>query len=217
MMTWGAWWHESDLVVQGVLVVLVLASLSSWSVILYKWWQLAKAHGLEKRLNQALSKPETDLSPSLLEGHFLSLTLHPSRSPQTNTRQALEADLAQGFMERRIHLENGLTWLATIGSSAPFIGLFGTVWGIMHALQGLGGEAAISMDLVAGPVSEALVATAVGLFAAIPAVMGYNALIRRLRRVTTTMQGNILHVINRLTMTQPRPQPASTPLESTRI
>ena len=97
--------------------------------------------------------------------------------------------------ESRLDLESGLTPLATIGNTAPFIGLFGTVWGIMHALQALGGAEAPSMDLVAGPVAEALVATAAGLFAAIPAVVGYNLLLRQLRRVFGAAETNALRII----------------------
>ena len=93
---------------------------------------------------------------------------------------------------RRLALEGGLTWLATVGNAAPFIGLLGTVWGIMHALRGLKGVAGLTMEMVAGPVAEALVATAAGLFTAIPAVMAYNLLVRLLRRVTGHLEANAL-------------------------
>jgi len=99
---------------------------------------------------------------------------------------------AEQFLEdQRIELENGLILLAIIGNSAPFIGLLGTVWGIMHALQSLGGSSQLTMGMVAGPVSEALVATAVGLFAAIPAAAAYNLLVRWLRRISSVMASNL--------------------------
>ena len=109
-------------------------------------------------------------------------------------------NLAQALLrESRLELEGGLTPLATIGNTAPFIGLFGTVWGIMHALQGLSSAEALSMDLVAGPVAEALVATAAGLFTAIPAVVGYNLLLRQLRRVFGAAETNAVRILARST------------------
>jgi biopolymer transport protein ExbB len=95
-----------------------------------------------------------------------------------------------GLTRQRLELENQLTLLATVGNTAPFISLLGTVWGIMHALQNLGGSTGISLETVAGPVGEALVATAMGLFAAIPAVAGYNLLIRRLRKLLAIIEVN---------------------------
>ncbi|MCW8836599.1 MAG: MotA/TolQ/ExbB proton channel family protein [Rhodospirillales bacterium] len=119
------------------------------------------------------------------------------------SREAMEARLGHAVRECRLELEGGLTPLATIGNSAPFIGLFGTVWGIMHALQGLGGEQALSMDMVAGPVAEALVATAAGLFTAIPAVVGYNLLLRRLRHIAGVVEGNALRILDRTVADNP--------------
>ena len=76
-------------------------------------------------------------------------------------------------------MENGLTWLATVGATAPFVGLLGTVWGIYHALIAIGVSGQASIDKVAGPVGEALIMTAIGLAVAVPAVLGYNWLVRR--------------------------------------
>ena len=203
-LSWFSWWGAADWVVRGVFIVLLLGSLISWSIILFKAWQLRGVHRSEERLRREITRdmrggdlaPLLDRSPLFTAlGERLPVWSHPSGPPE---RRALEAEFSQFIRERRIFLENGLTFLASIGSSAPFIGLFGTVWGIMHALQGLDGQSALSMDLVAGPVSEALVATAVGLFTAIPAVMGYNMLVRRLRRLLSTVDGNALHIINRL-------------------
>jgi biopolymer transport protein ExbB/TolQ len=174
--------------------------------MLYKMWQFSSLHRREKKLNTSLTAKKEKINrlstqiglaklPSLL---LLNVADGWVKNGSQSDRRSLEANMAQTLMEQRIHLENGLTFLATIGSSAPFIGLFGTVWGIMHALQGLGGNAAISMDMVAGPVSEALVATAIGLFAAIPAVMSYNMLVRRLRRLTAILEGNALLAINQV-------------------
>ncbi|MBF0448183.1 MAG: MotA/TolQ/ExbB proton channel family protein [Magnetococcales bacterium] len=203
---WFFWWDEADWIVRAVFFVLIIGSCLSWSILLYKIWQFSVLQGREQQFNHALALQKerlTELSVGRSSVYFPSLSLlaigvEHLKNMAPMERYAIEADLEQAQLEQRIHLENGLTILATIGSSSPFIGLFGTVWGIMHALQGLGGEAALSMDMIAGPVSEALVATAVGLFTAIPAVMSYNLLIRRLRRLTAIMAGNALHIINRL-------------------
>ncbi|MBF0444994.1 MAG: MotA/TolQ/ExbB proton channel family protein [Magnetococcales bacterium] len=203
ILSWFSWWGSSDWIVRGVFIVLIIASLLSWSVMLYKMWQLSTLHRREKQLNRSLaSKKQEITSQSLQNRNFqpslqlLNIADDWLKTAQQPDRKAIEANMAQALMEQRIKLENGLTFLATVGSSAPFIGLLGTVWGIMHALQGLGGEAALSMDMIAGPVSEALVATAVGLFAAIPAVMSYNMLVRKLRRLTSIMEGNALLTVN---------------------
>ena len=204
LLAWFSWWGSSDWIVRGVFLLLIVASLLSWSVLLYKMWQFSSLHDREERLNKTLATRVENLqtvsaqtaSGNLPSRQIFLVAQNWAGREQTKDRRSIEADMAQALMEQRIRLENGLTFLATIGSSAPFIGLFGTVWGIMHALQGLGGEAALSMDMIAGPVSEALVATAVGLFAAIPAVMSYNLLVRRLRRLTAILEGNALYTIN---------------------
>ncbi|MBF0185821.1 MAG: MotA/TolQ/ExbB proton channel family protein [Magnetococcales bacterium] len=201
MFAWNAWWSGSDWIVRGVLLVLLLASLLSWSIAAFKGWQLARRHRQERRLQRLLADPHVawhtlTVAPGQPTAHLLAVGVAQSgeRAPD---RQTLEAWMAHAVREQRIQLENGLTVLATVGSSTPFIGLFGTVWGIMHALQGLGKQTAISLDLVAGPVAEALVATAAGLFAAIPAVVAYNLLVRRLRRLLATVEGNAVLILHK--------------------
>jgi biopolymer transport protein ExbB len=93
----------------------------------------------------------------------------------------LERSLRQQISRERKDLEQGLSMLASIGSTSPFVGLFGTVWGIMHALQDIGEAKSASLDVVAGPIGEALVATAIGIAAAIPAVLAYNFFLRRIK------------------------------------
>ncbi|MDT8283202.1 MAG: MotA/TolQ/ExbB proton channel family protein, partial [Gammaproteobacteria bacterium] len=111
--------------------------------------------------------------------------------------EMLAAQFNQCVREYHLRLESGLTMLATIGNAAPFIGLFGTVWGIMHALHALGGDGAVvALDTIAGPVSEALVATAAGIFTAIPAVVGYNLMVRKLRYLGGVVDGNSLRILN---------------------
>ncbi len=106
-------------------------------------------------------------------------------SPRERMERALRAQLRR---ERQI-MEAGLPWLASIGSTAPFVGLFGTVWGIRHALRDISHAGTASIDVVAGPIGEALIATAIGIAVAIPAVVAYNILLRRQRIATAALDG----------------------------
>ena len=179
-----SWWGDADWIVRGVFIVLIALSLISWTIMIYKAWQLNAAYRGEVAY-QGRGTPAKGLpSAYVLAGLDNSPTVE---------RETMTGVLVR---ESRLHFEGGLTPLATIGNTAPFIGLFGTVWGIMHALQGLSGAEALSMDLVAGPVAEALVATAAGLFTAIPAVVGYNLLLRQLRRLFGVVDGNAVRILS---------------------
>ena len=177
------WWDDADWIVRGVFIVLIAVSLISWTIMLYKGWQLMVAYKGERAFARG-----TVPRKGLPSAYVMAGVAGVSGDERETLAQAL-------LRESRLDMESGLTPLATIGNTAPFIGLFGTVWGIMHALQALGGAEAPSMDLVAGPVAEALVATAAGLFAAIPAVVGYNLLLRQLRRVFGAAETNALRII----------------------
>ena len=107
--------------------------------------------------------------------------------------------LRQQVQNIQRYQERGLAELATIGSTAPFIGLFGTVWGIMHALQDIGKSGSASLDVVAGPIGEALIATAIGIATALPAVLAYNYFLRRLRLSITELE-NFAHDFMRLAL-----------------
>jgi biopolymer transport protein ExbB len=197
---WLGWWGEADWVVRGVFVLLIGLSVTSWSVILYKAVQLGRVLRLESRaIGPIEAMPVAAAREELVAGSpscqvLGELLRAGQRGPAT--REALHDLVSHRVRAQRTELENGLVVLATTGNTAPFIGLLGTVWGIMHALQALGGAGgAISMDLIAGPVAEALVATAAGLFTAIPAVVGYNLLLRRLRRIMGLLEGNALRML----------------------
>jgi biopolymer transport protein ExbB len=181
---WLSWWNDADFIVRSVFILLVCLSLASWTVMLSKSVKLVKLERAEHRVADILEaggELTTHLAPAL------SLGLLGGRPVDRST---LDDHLGRFLSRRRIELESGLTLLATIGNTTPFIGLFGTVWGIMHALQGLSGAKVLSMAVISGPVAEALVATAMGLFVAIPAVAGYNLLLRRLRRLTGLIEDN---------------------------
>lgn len=192
---WLAWWYDADLVVRGVFVLLTFFSVITWWVISYKLVVLIRVERVELVAARIIANggPLSELAKSL-----------PPRAPTYFLAQEaisrdkggnLEGRVGHVLSEHHLGHESGLTLLATIGNSSPFIGLLGTVWGIMHALQSLDANTAVSLEVVAGPVAEALVATAAGLFAAIPAVIGYNFLLRRLRRLSKTSEGNAVRII----------------------
>lgn len=183
---WLSWWVDADWVVRSVFVSLLAMSVLCWATILHKAFQLGRLARGERALAGELRAGrrgclDTYAGPSA--GAVALAARHPDG-------EAAQAGLAHHLREQRVELESGFVILATIGNIAPFVGLLGTVWGIMHALQGLGAEAALTLAMVGGPVAEALVATAAGLFAAIPAVIGYNLLLRQLGRLMVRLEGN---------------------------
>ncbi|MDR2503094.1 MAG: protein TolQ [Deltaproteobacteria bacterium] len=181
-------------VVKGVLAVLVCMSLSSWSLIIYKSFVLRSAHkktvrGLErftraKDLREAVQQLSGDhYSPlyhvaqhGVAEFSRLKEAGNSADVVSDNVRRALR----QGVSEVTAGLGSSVPFLATCANTAPFIGLFGTVWGIMNSFQSIGLEGKASLATVAPGISEALVATAIGLFVAIPATVGYNSSLNRL-------------------------------------
>jgi len=197
---WLAWWHEADLVIQSVFILLMSMSLLSWSLMSYKAQQLRRIIKEERKASTQLdaSTPLESIKEKLVTSQPSYAVLNEAlKQPAHYDREAISSQLSQRLQEERLQLENGLTLLATIGNSAPFIGLFGTVWGIMHALHALGGsETAIALDTIAGPVSEALAATAAGIFTAVPAVIAYNLLGRRIRFLSGVMEGNATRILN---------------------
>ncbi len=201
------WWQESDFVVSGVFILLLILSLMSWTVMAYKAWQFWQLERLERRVMAELRYREdcaeiaqwvpAETRSFLILQEAARLPLghhgHDDHSAQAHHLEHQAERLAQG---NRVELESYMTALATIGNSAPFIGLLGTVWGIINALQGLGEAESLSMDVVAGPIGEALTATALGLFVAIPAVIAYNLLLRRLRQLSVLTDRNLRHFIH---------------------
>jgi biopolymer transport protein ExbB len=187
-------WTQGDLVTKGVAVLLLAMSLVSWMVIIMKALDLRKfasqAGATESFWHSAdfvdgLSKLGTDPSNPFrtlaLEGR--EATAH-HRNAQPQLHDSLDVSdwitrsLRNSIDESTSRLQSGLAILASVGSTAPFVGLFGTVWGIYHALLAIGVAGTATIDKVAGPVGEALIMTALGLAVAIPAVLGYNALVR---------------------------------------
>jgi biopolymer transport protein ExbB len=197
----GALWAQGDFVARGTLLILVIFSIGSWYILITKLIESFKLSGEAKEARQNFFKAaslqegasklkdgsafrfvaETGLQAS--EHHEGELTENIDRNTWiTNSVQRSVDDIQS-------RLQNGLAFLATVGSTAPFIGLFGTVWGIYHALTAIGIAGQASIDKVAGPVGEALIMTAIGLAVAVPAVLGYNWLVRRNKVTLDAVRG----------------------------
>jgi biopolymer transport protein ExbB len=186
-----ALWKQGDWVAKGTLIIMIIMSMGSWYIIFTKLFEQsklmksAKAAG-ESFWNAGSIKKGAD---SLEEGSAFRFIAETGLKPSEHHEGALTDNIDKhtwigmsiGRAVENIgnRLQDGLAFLATVGSTAPFVGLFGTVWGIYHALTEIGISGQASIDKVAGPVGEALIMTAIGLAVAVPAVMGYNWLIRR--------------------------------------
>jgi biopolymer transport protein ExbB len=186
-----ALWNEGDFVAKGTLIILILMSMGSWYITITKLIDQIK---LNKQANEAREKFWKAASlhaaaSGLAEGSAFRYVAEAGLNASEHHEGALleQIDLntwvtmsIQRAVEKvQSRLQDGLAFLATVGSTAPFIGLFGTVWGIYHALTAIGIAGQASIDKVAGPVGEALIMTAIGLAVAVPAVLGYNWLVRR--------------------------------------
>lgn len=187
-----------NLIVQGALYALALFSIVTWVLILSKGvqhWRVARRDRLFTRQFWSASSLDAAASIADVESPKSRLarvgfeTLRASDSKHLTTdlehswdrQELLERHLSQQIQKEYQSLETGLAVLASIGSTAPFVGLFGTVFGIIHALGAIGKSASASIDVVAGPIGEALVATGVGIAVAVPAVLAYNFYLRRLK------------------------------------
>ena len=186
-------WQQGDSIVNLVFILLVIMSILSWYVIFYKALKLKKEYGFYKNfcqeinnqkewflnLDKIVSDQQSKGSTNLILKRVCALksTLENYKSHEAK-KEILTMHLTQTLDEIRFWLDRGLTILASIGSVAPFIGLFGTVWGIYHALGKISIQGSAGLNIVAGPIAEALIATAIGLATAIPAVLAYNSFVR---------------------------------------
>ncbi|HKY90499.1 MAG TPA: MotA/TolQ/ExbB proton channel family protein [Nevskiaceae bacterium] len=194
-----------------ILVAMLVASVASWYLILTKWiGNVITRRRSERFLDFFWNAPSLDEVAAHVEQHhpnepFSHLAYHGLIASRHHARHGVnkldEAGTSSDFVTRILkrtidedtaRLESGLTVLASIGSTAPFVGLLGTVWGIYHALLAIGMSGAGTLDKVAGPVGEALIMTAIGLAVAIPAVLGYNFLVRA-NRMTLSRLDSFAH------------------------
>ena len=172
---------QASIVVQAVMIILVLASLSSWWIIFERWMTLSRAKKdifsfekffwSEKKLDILflhISKKKNKIG--LEQIFFVGFDEYQKSNSLENSKKAMEITISR----HEEQLDNRLSFLSTVASASPFIGLFGTVWGIMNAFGGLSQLTQVSITVVAPGISEALVATALGLFTAIPALISYN-------------------------------------------
>ena len=212
MTVWGLI-SDASLLVKAVMLTLLLASVLSWYLI------IARSRVLRQRERQANafiqrfrsapdlqplyretaqgSDPEAGIEPVFHSGlqAFSQLRQHPGNTPEV-VLEGVERAMFVALSEQEIKLEKGLQFLATVGSVSPYIGLFGTVWGIMNSFLGLSQVQQASLSTVAPGIAEALIATAIGLFAAIPAVIAYNRFSARSQTLLTRYYafGNELQV-----------------------
>ena len=204
--------ESSGLVAKTVLVILLAFSLFSWAIIFSKWGTFRRARAQSNRFMRMFRKSERlqdiaavaeQFKPSPLiavfDGAYTELR---KQAPHPIRVGALQRAVQIASSEELSRLESRLPWLATTGVVTPFIGLFGTVWGIIDAFHGLGTAGTATLRAVAPGVSEALVTTAAGLFAAIPAVIAYNMLTQHIREFGARMDDFGLELINEVERAQ---------------
>ena len=187
----NALWSQGDYVARGTLIILALMSMGSWYILVTKLYESLKLSSEAKKAQKGFfkSKSINDAAKALPAGSAFRFIADSGLEASEHHEGALTENIDHNSwvsmnVQRSLddvnsRLQDGLAFLATVGSTAPFIGLFGTVWGIYNALTAIGIAGQASIDKVAGPVGEALIMTAFGLFVAVPAVLGYNWLVRR--------------------------------------
>ena len=203
-----ALWAQGDWVARVTLLILAIMSLGSWYVLIAKLVAQSRMGGQSKDANLNFWKADTvrqgaeKLAPASPYRFIAEAALEATRKHDgligqvdLNTWTAQSIERAVATVHSRT--QEGLAVLATVGSTAPFVGLFGTVWGIYNALVKIGASGQASIDKVAGPVGEALIMTALGLAVAVPAVLGYNWLVRRNKVAIDTVRafGSDLHTV----------------------
>jgi len=214
-------WTEGDAVTRCVAILLLAMSLASWIVIILKtlnllaaqkqaervesFWHSANEAGGLKALGDEADNPfrALVLRGKEAKAHLKSGDTQPELLKQLDESDWITRSLQNAIDDATAKLQSGLAILASVGSTSPFVGLFGTVWGIYHALMQIGMAGQATIDKVAGPIGEALIMTALGLAVAIPAVLGYNALVRGNKTVVTRMN-RFAHDLHALLVTGAR-------------
>jgi len=186
-----ALWKTGDFIAKGTLIIMAIMSMGSWYILITKIIDQVKLSGqaTDARTKfwkaasvQAASATLKEGSPfRFIADSGIKATEHHEGAllEQIDLNTWVSMSIQRAVDKVQSRLQDGLAFLATVGSTAPFVGLFGTVWGIYHALTAIGMSGQASIDKVAGPVGEALIMTAIGLAVAVPAVLGYNFLVRR--------------------------------------
>jgi len=205
-----------DFVIDATLYILLVFSLITWTLIFFKIWQFAKNSAYNRQYNTAFwdaadLKAAEQIPADQARGPkariaasgftWLAEMNHPATASSLKFRGSpqdlLEQNLRKQTQAEQQRMESGLTMLASIGSTAPFVGLFGTVMGIMHAMHDISQKGSASLDVVAGPIGDALIATAIGIAVAVPAVLAYNFFLRRAKHHRAALENFVdgfLHI-----------------------
>ncbi len=205
---------QAGLMAKFVLLILFVASLFSWAVIFMKWRKFKKAEFENKKflnlfwnsksVDEIFSKCDSGKMKNsnvaaVFQAGFKEYKKNPafdSKSADISEVENIGRALMRASQAEVSHLEKYIGWLATTASAAPFVGLFGTVWGIMNSFQNIGLTGAANLAVVAPGISEALITTATGIGAAIPAVVGYNYFVGRIKKLTVDMDCFIQDFLN---------------------
>ena len=200
---------QTGAVAKVVLFILILFSVVSWAVILSKWRLISRARTQSARFVRALRKAQRlqdvasvaeQFRPSPLVGVFESAVVEFKRQMGTtggiHNLPAIQRSMQIASSEGITRLERNVTWLAITGAVTPFVGLFGTVWGIIDAFHGLGTAGAATLRAVAPGISEALVTTALGLLVAVPAVWAYNYFTNKVEAFDVEMDNSSMELVN---------------------
>ena len=183
--------NQGDIIAKIVLVMLLIMSLGTWIILIYKYLEQSKLFSNAKKvrhefwempnLEEAVGGMDQDSAFCYIAQNAIKAKNehHSELASKVALNTWIEMSFNRSIEEIQSKLSIGLAFLATVGSTAPFVGLFGTVWGIYHALTAIGIAGQASIDKVAGPVGESLIMTALGLAVAVPAVLSYNWLVRR--------------------------------------
>ncbi|MBR0558521.1 MotA/TolQ/ExbB proton channel family protein [Neokomagataea anthophila] len=187
----GALWANGDIIARSVLIIMVIMSAGTWLIMVTKFLEQARVLSAAKEsAREFWSKPSIQEGAASLKAsspfrYIAETGIVAAEHHDGSMRDSIdlhswtEMSISRSVETVNTRLQGGLAFLGTVGSTSPFVGLFGTVWGIYHALTAIGMSGQASIDKVAGPVGESLIMTAIGLATAVPAVLGYNLLIRR--------------------------------------
>ncbi|MDG6094290.1 MotA/TolQ/ExbB proton channel family protein [Acetobacter sp. AN02] len=186
-----ALWANGDLIARGVLIIMLIMIIGTWYILITKFFEQVKVFSSAKEAagkfwtKSSLQEGAASLSDKSPFRYIAETGIKAAEHHEGTMQESIElGDWTSSQIQRSVDtvqgsLQGGLAFLGTVGSTSPFVGLFGTVWGIYHALTAIGIAGQASIDKVAGPVGESLIMTAIGLGTAVPAVLGYNLLVRR--------------------------------------
>ena len=203
-----ALWKGGDIVAKATLAILLVMSVGSWYVLFTKLWEQTRLNRQGRRATETFwsagavteavaTLDQTSAYRFIANAGAEATERHRGLHAHINLHEWIQVSIQRAIDKVQSRLQGGLAFLATVGSTAPFVGLFGTVWGIYHALTAIGIAGQASIDKVAGPVGESLIMTAIGLAVAVPAVLGYNWLVRRNKSALEQVRnfGSELHAV----------------------